>query len=115
MTSEWGGKHQGKTLDLGAFNRINVIVYDGGTQTVSPEIHIIETYPPRADGVIESGGRLLTTVPFKDEEQASEFNNSFAQALRETLPKYPSDYESTSSQRDQIRILAKNTYDALTQ
>lgn len=113
MASEWGGKHSGKTLHLGDFSRVSAMVYDGGTQIASPEIHIMETYPPRPDGVTEHGGRLITTVPFKNEKQARAFQVEFSNALSGILSSDKTIYPATTEARDRIARLAHETYRTL--
>ena len=108
MTSEWGGKHQGKTLGLGEFSRVGSIIYDGGTQSIPPEIQIIERY---ASG--GTGGMFLTSVPFENEEQASQFQNAFESALETAIPTNKAEYSDDQKTRNTVRQIAKDTYASL--
>ncbi|MBN8521279.1 MAG: hypothetical protein J0L77_05200 [Alphaproteobacteria bacterium] len=114
MTAEWGGKHTGKTLHLGNFSRVSAQIYDSGTQNFLPEIQIIETYPPRLDGVTEHGGRLITSIPFVDLKQARAFQAEFEKALSGMLSNEKV-ISAGPGVRDRIARLAHATHRTLSQ
>ena len=101
MVFRLGSLSKGKHQTTGDFSRVSCIIHGG-------EIQILEANKVGPGHGI--GGLLLTTVPFENSTQASEFQAAFVDALKNFLPADPAEYEGSKKTRNAIVSAAADTH-----